>query len=170
MKEKKGEFLQPIKINNVVKSLNVLDFDVTRIKERLVKGRKIRLPSDKEGCFINITCCIIDCSDCVGPDRDIYINPANRVKGFLFKLPEQKENKEAPLFFVPEMKASKAFKMAHTSLNLPGDSVEGRLVGLAGEILSMSELKKQKISPTAPVISLSPVKSRKKLKKNDIHT
>jgi hypothetical protein len=109
--------LKAAKITNLVRSLTVLDVDVSKLQERVAKGRVI---GDSSSCIIDITCCIIDCSKCRPDDIDIYSNPENVFEGFLFRLPEQAKNPDAPVYYFAEMNARTAFKIGHRSVKVPG--------------------------------------------------
>lgn len=154
--------LKAANIKNLVRSLTVVDTDVSSLRERLAKGKVISPPGIGESfCIIDITCCIIDCSKCLPPDIDIYSNPENQFEGFVFKLKEQADNPDAPVYFIPSMDARTAFRMGHQGVKVPGGAVQAKSLGLAGELLSKKALTKNRIATTASVISLAPTRSFK---------
>jgi hypothetical protein len=155
-----GRRLEPQETVNLMRSLTLLEADVSSVADRVAQARPIAA-GDSAVCIIDITCCIIDCSRCRADDRDIYVNPANQMRGFVFKLPDQAQSPDAPVYLVPELDAPTAFRMGHGSLRVPGDAVEARVLGLAGEILNPKTLAAQGIAATAPVIALSPTKALK---------
>lgn len=160
--KKTGRRLKPAKIPNLIRSLTVLDADVSKLDQRLAKGRLIGPPGDTHLCIIDITCCIIDCSKCRPDDMNIFINPENQLDGFIFKLPDQSGVPEAPVYYIPELSARTAFRMGHGSIKVPGNDIEARFVGLAGEVFGGRILTKHGIAPTASVIGLSPSKALKR--------
>jgi len=147
--------LDPRRIKRVVKSLTLVDMDVTKLEDRLPNSK---IFDDSALCIIDITCCIIDCTKCAPEGGEVISFPEaeGRIKGFAFKLPKESRNRNAPLYFVPELEVRDAFRMGHRALKVPGNFVEGRILGIAGEIFSEDILSKNAIAPTAPVIGLVP--------------
>lgn len=146
----------PREIERVVRSLNVLDIDVSQLDERLSRGRAIDA-GRAAICIIDIECCIIDCSNCA-EDQETVILPETpgRLKGFAFKVPRPGADPGAPVYYLPEIDLRAAFRMGHRAVRVPGRFVEGRVLGIAGEMFSASALAKTGTAPTAAVIALVP--------------
>jgi hypothetical protein len=144
------------RIKGFVRDLSVVDVDIRKIDARLSGGISLDHGSD---CIIDITCCIIDCSDCSPGDIQIFENPANELEGFAFRLKSQGGDPMAPLYYLPSMDARSAMRMGHGSVQIPGGKVAGKMIGLAGQFFDAAGLKKQKVAPTAPVIALSAKKA-----------
>ncbi len=62
----------------------------------------------------------------------ILVDPEDVIQGLLFKLPRQAKNANAPVYYIPEMNARTAFRMGHSSIKIPGESIEGRVLGICG--------------------------------------
>jgi hypothetical protein len=90
------------------------------------------------------------------------INPEipAQVKGFVFKLPAQAKDENAPIYFFQEMDIKTAWTLSHKAMKVPGKYIEGRVVGVAAEIFTRSALAKHGIAATAPVIGLVPKKQQ----------
>jgi hypothetical protein len=146
----------PRKIERVVRSLNVLDIDVKRLDQRVARAKAIGV-GDTAICIIDIECCIIDCSSCAA-NNEVVILPETpgRLKGFAFKLPRDAADRNAPVYYMPETDLRTAFRIGHKSVKVPGSLVEGRVLGLAGEVLTAAALESIGTAATAPVIALTP--------------
>lgn len=149
-----GQLIPPQDIERVMESLTVLDVDVRDLGRDIDVGRGIK-GFDAGVCIIDITCCIIDCS-CHVSEMEKYENPANRLGGFMFRLPEDRENAYAPVYFVPEMRAPDALRIGHDNLRYPRGNVDASVMGLAGEVMGGDALEKFGIAASAPVIALKP--------------
>jgi hypothetical protein len=143
-------------IDGVVRSLTVVDIDVNRMKERIERLPGLN-PGDDAICIIDVECCIIDCS-CRPGDGQVVINPATEgvLKEFLFKLPSEAQNPNAPVYYLPDVDLRTAFRLGHKSLKVPGKNIEARVLGVAGEMFDSRVISEQKIALTAPVIALIP--------------
>jgi hypothetical protein len=155
---KKAQVINPVKSSLIARSLTVLDLNVARIEERLQSARPLD-PRDSAVCVIDVDCCIINCKTDRNPG-DQVINPGDilEVNGFVFKLPAQAGNADAPVYFLSKLGAKTAWKLSHESVKVPGRNLEGRVLGVAAEIFTRQALSKHGIAPTAPVIALVPKK------------
>jgi hypothetical protein len=150
--------LKPTEVPGLVESITVVDLDISNLDARLTEAARIRASPgvvDPDFCVIVGTCCIIDCT-CRAAEMSIFEDPANKLQGFLFKMPSEVKNADAPIFYVPSLDAKTAFRVGHGALKIPGDKLVGRVLGLAGELFSGDTLRKQNISPTASVVALTP--------------
>jgi hypothetical protein len=75
---------------------------------------------------------LLDCS-CTPPDAQIFEDPENILDGFLFKLPAQAHNPDAPVYYVPSVDARTAFRMGHTSQESPALKLKDEYLGLPGK-------------------------------------
>lgn len=158
---KANRVVNPTKSTFIARSLNVLDVDAKRIEDRL-RGAAAFDPNDTGVCIIDIDCCIIDCSGCRDIPGEEVINPADfdEVSGFVFKVPAQANNPDAPVYFLSKLGAKTAWKLSHESVKVPGRTLEARVLGIAAEVFKGSAMSKHGIAPTAPIIALVPKKAR----------
>lgn len=148
--------VQAKSIPGLVRELTLVDVKIPDVRDRLGRAPKLTTPGDPSACCLNWSCCIIDCSKCTPEDMSIYEDPATLLEQFVFKQHGQEKNPDAPVFYVPEGSARAAFAVGHQSMQIPGPHASGKVIGLAGEIFGADVLRGQHISPTAPVIAISP--------------